>query len=755
MEFDAYKKLKVETRPMEPDADVKHLAMLAAIAPYAKAKVQKNVTTVDIKYAYRNTKLLLILCPEWAPMFPPFNLARLSAVAKGAGYESTCIDLNIKAYNQAKIWLETKKIDFNPWDGTRDWKWQDPTEYYKYIHPHLVSILTECINKIVENPPDVIGFTMYYTNAEPVKYMVRELRKVLPNIKILVGGPNIRPCAEPHHWSGEDDNIFDYVINGEGELLLLEILTEIENGINHASVQKLAQPEEQRLNLNDLPRPDYTTFDFNEYEFPNGINSEISRGCTAKCTFCEETHFWKYRQRMATDVLNEIETLYYEKGTDIVWFIDSLVNGNLNELRAFCKGIIAKGMKIHWTGYARCDGRMDLAFYQDLADSGCHMLNYGIESGSQAVLDSIDKGVTIAEMEENFENGEKTGIGAFTNWIVGFPTETYQNFSDSMTFLWRNRNKNIINIAAGFGFGLAQDSIVGQNPDKFNLSPHKYAGGWITKDYKLSKFHVTVRMKIFAIFLQHLKSKNHINVPHRPNLPQHHYKIVFDDPLCQQEIEYENFDYNIIFPDISNFADSLVNEIFTLFRILWRTRGGFTAEIKFDQELDLLEFGERNAGPYWANHKFSIDKEGNWNADFKYWFKQPTANPNVTDPLAAKIPFFAQDYSRQTSNAAIRARKLAKPQWGEGGRNHDEFMELIMDEKYLNRTIDFSFNHSWQGAGTWKNPELYTVAVPNTHTTSMKNYNPINFDNKTVGESIITFDNKTVGESIIKWVPHL
>ena len=86
-------------------------------------------------------------------------------------------------------------------------------------------------------------------------------------------------------------------------------------------------------------------------------------------------------------MLAEIETLYYEKGTDIVWFIDSLVNGNLNELRAFCKGIIAKGMKIHWTGYARCDGRMDLAFYQDLADSGCHMLNYGIESGSQAVLD--------------------------------------------------------------------------------------------------------------------------------------------------------------------------------------------------------------------------------------------------------------------------------------------------------------------------------------------------------------------------------
>ena len=726
-ELDKYKKKIVESRPLEPDADIKHLAMLQAIAPYAKAKVQKNVTTIDITYAYRKTKLLLILCPEWAPMFPPFNLARLSAVAKGAGYESNCIDLNVKAYNLAMQWRNDGLIDFNPWDGARDWKWL-AQDYYSGIHPHLSILLNEYIEQIVKNPPDVIGFTMYYTNAEPVKYMVKELRKRLPNIKILVGGPNIRPCQEPHHWSGEDDNMFDYVINGEGELLLLEILEEIENGIVHDKVQRLSQPEEQRLNLNDLPMPDYSNFDFNEYEFPNGVNSELSRGCTAKCTFCEETHFWKYRQRMATDVLKEIETLYYEKGTDIVWFIDSLVNGNLNELRAFCKGVIAKGMKINWTGYARCDGRMDLEFYQDLADSGCRMLNYGIESGSQPVLDDIDKGVTIAEMEQNFKDGKKTGVSAFTNWIVGFPTESYQNFADTMTFLWRNRNNNIDNIAAGFGFGLGMDTIVGQNPDKFNLLAHKYAGGWITKDFKLSKFHVMVRMKVFAVFLQHLLTEKSVTIPQRGNLPMHHYKIVFDDPTLQKEIEYENFDYNIIHPGINPFADSLVNEIFTLFRILWRTRGGFTATIKFDQELDMIEFGERNAGPYWSTHNFTIDAEGNWKADFDYYYQQPVAIINPADPLTAKSPFFAQDYSRQQSNASIRARKLAKPKWGEGGRNHDEFMELIEEEKYLNSTIDFSFKHNWQGEGSWANSEKYIVAVPSSHTTSPKHYTPIKFD---------------------------
>ena len=58
----------------------------------------------------------------------------------------------------------------------------------------------------------------------------------------------------------------------------------------------------------------------------NGVTSEFSRGCTAKCTFCEETHFWKYRQRLAVDVVREAEYLYYEKGADVMWFIDSLIN---------------------------------------------------------------------------------------------------------------------------------------------------------------------------------------------------------------------------------------------------------------------------------------------------------------------------------------------------------------------------------------------------------------------------------------------
>ena len=149
---------------------------------------------------------------------------------------------------------------------------------------------------------------------------------------------------------------------------------------------------------------------------------------------CEETHFWKYRQRKAVDVLEEVEWLYYNKGTTVFCPIDPLVNGNVNELRAFAKAVAAQGLKIHWTGYSRCDGRMDLEYMQDLADGGCIMLNYGIESGSQKVLDDMHKNVTIEEMEQNLIDGKKVGIYAATNWIVGFPPEELQDFADSMTF---------------------------------------------------------------------------------------------------------------------------------------------------------------------------------------------------------------------------------------------------------------------------------------------------------------------------------
>jgi hypothetical protein len=480
----------------------------------------------------------------------------------------------------------------------------------------------------------------------------------------------------------------------------------------------LNQPEDQRININGLPMPDYESIDFNLYELPNGINTEISRGCTAKCTFCEETHFWKYRQRQSVDLITEIEWLYYNKGTDVVWFIDSLVNGNLKELRAFAIGLKEKNLKVRWTGYARCDGRMDLEYLQDLADGGCIMFNFGVESGSQKVLDDMAKGVTIKEMEQNFIDCKKVGIWCATNWIVGFPTEDFQDYADTMTLLWRMRNNNINNAGLGVGYGLGPETIVGQNPHKFNISWHKYMNHWISNDFTKGGTHVMIRVKTFHMFLDFFAGCTEVPIgyPVRFALEKEHYKIKFDNPNTANEIEYEKFDYNIIKTKINPFADTLVNEMWPFFRMLWRTRGGYEAEVLYNPEIDLKEFGSQfGPGMFNAVYKFKITDEGKWTADFDVSFDQTVENPyddRELPPAGRKGPFYAQDYSRLQSNTSKRARKLARPDWDvEEGRSGQDFSDLLDEEAELNATIDFSFDYHYKGTGDWSNYMDHVVTL--------------------------------------------
>jgi len=709
----AKKELKPNERPTEDVGDLRHRSMMEAIAPYAREAVQKNLTPVYTDYKTRNTKMVLVLCPEWSPYMPPFSLARLSGVAKASGYETHIMDLNVKAYNAYRDdWQPNNKLPFRLWDPSSSWHWLGET-YMNDIHPVLEPILSEAVDEIIEMNPDVVGFSVYYISEEPTKWMCQEIKRRAPHILIAVGGPNV------HKSWYQIEPYYDYVIVGEGEQNLLVMLDEIEEGWRPTETKILTQPENQRININGLPMPDYESIDFSLYEVPNGVNSEISRGCTAKCTFCEETHYWKYRQRQAVDLITEVEWLYYNKGTDVIWFIDSLINGNINELRAFALALKEKGLKVRFTGYARHDGRMNLEYLQDLADGGCIMFNFGCESASQKVLDDMHKGVTIAEMEQNFIDCKKVGIYCATNWIVAFPTEDFQDYSDTMTFMWRMRNNNVNNMGLGVGYGLGPETIVGQNPHAYNISWHKYQGHWITKDLAMGGPHVMTRVKLIHMWLDFFQDCTEVPIgyPIRHNLAKEHYKIKLNNPNVQKEMHYEKFDYNIIPPvgDNNPFANQLVNEMWPFFRNLWRARGGYEAEIHFNPEIDLKEFGSQyGPGQYWATFNFKITDEGQWDAHFNIKFEQVDSplDDRERPPEGRKGPFYAQDYSRLQSNTVKRARKLAKPTWSnQEGRSGQDFADLLDEEAYLNATIDFSFHIDWQGSGDWSDYEKYRVDV--------------------------------------------
>jgi hypothetical protein len=687
---------------------------------------QKGLKPVEIEYNIsRQTKLCLLMCPEWDPGFPHYGIAKLAGVTNTAGFETKCFDLNVEAYNA--FWSvhggeNAWDIHYDPWDGPRDWHWIGE-QYWNELHHYVKPILDRAVDQMVEFAPDFLGVSLYYCNEEPTNYIIKAIKERLPDIKIIVGGPST------HYSYFKPKDIYDYVVNGEGERPLLNILMQHEKKLevegekaNNGNTIILRQAENERVSLDSLPYPDYSNMPMDKYAFPNGALLAISRGCIAKCTFCEETHYYKYRQRTSVSTLDEVIHMYNTYGTNVFYFVDSLVNGNLNELRAFAEGVIASGIKIHWSGYARCDGRMNLEYMQVLRDSGCEALNYGTESGAQEVLDAMDKKVTIPEMEANFRDGKKVGISAMTNWIVGYPNETYRMLEDSMSFIWRQRNQGLLNIGQGTGFSVGVDTIVGQNFDKFNLKQWYYYDHWITKDDKMSIAHKLIRMKCFSIYTDFLITEGEIGKPTRHNLRHRHYSIQWNDENKQKEIDYprKDFNYDIIKPEISNFADSLVNEVWPLLHIMWRTRGGYKLNLKFNYEWELEEWGARNAAPLYANYDFEISDDGEWSADFWWDYKQthtdyeyqdheyPDENGNmILDPHTVGPVFTVMNFFGDNSNAAIRARKLAwkgdpnfkgKDPWS--AFDSDWFSKVKQDFATA-RYHDYSFKYDWQGKGKW------------------------------------------------------
>ena len=664
------------------DLDDKHLRVMEAILPYARTTPQKNLTEVVINKVTRKSKILFLLLPEWAFNFPPYNLARLLSVVKTAGYAADAVDLNVKAWRDHTNW----NIDFNPWHGSKEWRWLGDS-YHTHLHQHMLPMLEKYIQYIQDNNFTVVSFSLYYCNQEPSDWMAREIKRRLPYVTILVGGPQCHAFPP-----GYDKPFYDYVVTGEGEEIILRVLEEIENNGPPKQQVMIRQQDGQRLDLDKLPWADYSHFDLSEYAMPNGVNAEFSRGCTAKCVFCSETHFWKYRGRGAKSTLDEVISLNKNYGINYIWFLDSLVNGNLKELRAFTKGIIASGIKINWTGYARCDKRMDNEYYDDLANSGCHMLSYGIESGSDSVLEAMDKRVTVDEIESNLQNGARVGVGAHTNWIIGFPTEKPQDFYNSMTLIWRNR-LGIDVVACGHGFTEPPDTIISQNSEKYGMIKAYYMNNWITSDFSNSKVHRLIRLITFNIMLKH--TEGNPKVVQGSMVPTNfenfdttkYHSIEFNNPDAFQQIEFENVNFCIINPGINPLADTVVNEIWPLLRLLWKTKGGYKTSIRITPDLAFNEFGDRLGCNFSAIYNFSIDEQGNWDADFKFNFKQ--------DNNAWRY----QDYSRETSLSAKRARQLAIPgSNGEVSLTTEELHRRLKNVELL-QNLDFSFDYAYIGKG--------------------------------------------------------
>lgn len=602
--------------PVVEDNHVRMSETIANVIKTQRTAPQKNLTPVPIHHSTRTNRVAFVIAPMWGPQIAPYGIARMAGLSRSQGFETKCWDVNIQCYNKVPQY----------WSYLVDWKWANEQLYFNEIHPGIVHILEKFLDELVSFNPTIIGFTAYYTNIKCTIWLLAQIRVRLPYAKIIVGGPEARYNIndDPPRSYNSPAVLFDHVVRGEGEMSFSKLLEDIENNVPHIK-KYLDHDKAVKIDLDSLPIPDYRDFDIGSYQF-KGIASEMSRGCVAKCTFCSETTFWRYRGRLSGSVLDEVEYNYKTFGIKTVWFIDSLINGNLKELLAFAQGLIDRNIKITWWGFCRNDGRMDRAYLKTLLDSGLGGLSVGVESGSQKVIDLIQKKVKVSEVEQNFKDLAELGsFNTGTSWFVGFPGEMITDFAQTLTLVWRLRNAGLQH--KGFGIcNLANDSPIGIYRDRFNIHKEYYGDKWRSTDWTNTIAHRAMRYKFVQVLLNHYRFHNVRKKfkgwrgEQQGFLP--HYNLTYDVANWHDDIDFDlTFDYDIIKPNISPMADSLVNEVWGLLRVLWLAMGPFTFDIKFDPTLDHPIHGDfryfpAGSGGIWADYKFNIDNAGNWSADF-------------------------------------------------------------------------------------------------------------------------------------------
>ena len=304
--------------------------------------------------------------------------------------------------------------------------------------------------EISEFSPDIIGFTVYTFSVNACCTLAEWAKKIRPGVKIVFGGPHAA-CLPFETLSCKS---VDIVATGEGEQVMPEIARAYASGKDLASIKGIAYrrldgvirdngPREFIEPLDSLGFPAYDLLDMGKYyasvQFKVSSSRRFgtvstSRGCPYSCTFCSHKKFGKkVRYRSPEHVVAELELLVKKYGVNEVLFIDDAFLLDKARAAAICEGILEKKLKLLWSCMSRADyASADL--FSVLGKAGCRSVFIGAESGSQDMLDTMRKGITLGQIEDAVRLAKKHIGGVSCGFIFGMPGETVDTVRKTVAF---------------------------------------------------------------------------------------------------------------------------------------------------------------------------------------------------------------------------------------------------------------------------------------------------------------------------------
>ncbi len=369
-------------------------------------------------------KTLLInpVIREWAkPNVLPLGLAYIAAVLRDKGHAVEVMDLNALRLDPAEI-----------------------------------------ESRIRDNDYDVAGIGAIVTVYQDVKRLIELLKTCHPDRKVMVGGSV--GTSIPHIIM--EKTAADIVCIGEGEVTALEIVSALEkeesldavNGIwfrqDGGGIVK-TPPRKPIRDMDTIPLPAWDLFPMGIYlvnpvgapnrnkwvdgdsgeEFVRSMNVSATRGCPYKCIYCYHDFMGQgYRFRSPANIVAEIEALYQNYGVEYIHFMDDEFCMRKDFVLGFCRLFKERfDGKITWG----CAGRVNLMteeLIRTMADSGCVVIGYGIESGSQKMLDVMKKQVTVAQAKQAINWTQQLVDWAACSFMIGTPSETRETIRETVEF---------------------------------------------------------------------------------------------------------------------------------------------------------------------------------------------------------------------------------------------------------------------------------------------------------------------------------
>jgi len=385
-------------------------------------------------------KVLIIAVPVLVVNNVPYGPAVVSGILKHHGYDSTVWDLNVDLYQKYRDhW--TVVVDLL---GNRAYR---PSPEHKLSIRRIMSITKRMLkNKIQEIQPDIVLLSVFSSQSLdlviPLSSMVKDLS---PNSYTLVGGrglDNTERLTKLRYGDYYAKYLpLDCWYLGDAENNLVNVIQQRYKGV-------FRSPPVSSEHIEAMPAASWNGYDFSLY---NGYTSKSlrmpitgSKGCVRDCTFCDVADSWpKFVYRKGEDIARELIDTYRKTGINKFEFTDNLVNGSIKNFRAM-NSYLAQHQPdtLNYMGYAICRPKNEFpsSDFVLARRAGAEHFRVGIESGSEQVRFNMKKKFSNEDISWFAENCHDNGISQQWLMFVGYPTETEQDFQDTLDLLKKHRH---------------------------------------------------------------------------------------------------------------------------------------------------------------------------------------------------------------------------------------------------------------------------------------------------------------------------